>query len=142
MSYAFIIAAFILYAIRYAYSGADNALYYSRGKEGLPDIHDAEAAQEWAAHGSLFCMVVAFLLEAGWSWVDLGGFMVSMYGMSLVGDFYFNRFIIRATGTDTPSWYWPLFGVEVPKLFHGKRRMYEPVAGTGLFLLGMSLWIQ
>lgn len=135
-----VLIAFVLYAVRYAFSGVDNALVYNEDA-GVPDIHDAEQAQNMAATGGYLCLLAALWMEADWGLLDGLGLLLSLAGAIMVGDYWFNKFIYKATGVDTKSWRWPLLGIDVPKVFAG-RRWLQPLVAVGLFGWGIALWMQ
>ena len=142
MIYALVIVALGLYAVRYAYSGADNALVYNNAVT-VPPIHNIEQNQQMASTGAHLCYLAAIWMLMDWNWVDLVGLVCSLYGSILVGDYHFNRFIMRATGQPKPAtWYWPLTGRDVWEPFSGRRFWMEPIVGVGLFCWGLALWTQ
>lgn len=140
-----VVAGLVLTAIRYAYSGADNALYYAKGKSDapeLPHIHDAEQNQSIAAYWGHAALLGALCLASpAFGWWAYVGMLISLFGVTVIGDYHFNKFIIRATGKDTARWYWPRLGIDVPKFFAG-RRTWQPIVGVALFFGGAILWLS
>jgi hypothetical protein len=142
MIYILVIIALGLYAVRYAFSGADNALVYNDAV-AVPDIHNSEQAQQLASTTAHVCYLIAIWILMEWSLWDALGLAFSLSGAVLVGDYHFNKFIMRATGKPKPaSWYWPFTGWEMREVFHGATFWLEPIVGVGLFFLGLALWTQ
>lgn len=146
MELLLICVALIAYGVNYAYSGADNAMFYAARSyldhedridlnirlSEYPHIHTVENLQAWGRH--LIYAALTLAADTSWTVVFL---WAAAWGVSNIASYWFNAFIWQGR-QESSSYEQPGIG-NVPKIF-ANNRVVQMAVGFAVTGAALTVW--